>query len=143
MRLAPENHKYLNAASDGPVPPVPHLNGYKIANPAVFARISGAELAALGRGHGGRGYGYEPHFVSGDASSIVHAQLAGTLDRVFHPIATTQRDARQQTGAPRGRRRAATLRQAVADARLPAPAHTLEHGEDHAATSGWIWPGTG
>ncbi|MDQ6687331.1 MAG: phosphoketolase family protein [Actinomycetota bacterium] len=90
------SNKFLNPVSDGAVLPVLHLNGYKIANPTVLARIPEAELAALMRG-----YGYEPHFVGGDDPMTVHAQLAATLDRVLDDIATIQRDARERTGAQR------------------------------------------
>ena len=90
------SNKFLNPASDGAVLPVLHLNGYKIANPTVLARIPEAELAALMRG-----YGYEPQFVSGDDPMTVHAQLATTLDRVLDQIAAIQRDARQHSAAPR------------------------------------------
>ncbi len=62
------SNKFLNPASDGAVLPVLHLNGYKIANPTVLARIPEVELTALLRG-----YGYEPHFVSGDDPMTVHA----------------------------------------------------------------------
>ena len=55
------SNKFLNPVTDGAVLPVLHLNGYKIANPTVLARIPDDELAALMRG-----YGYEPHFVTGD-----------------------------------------------------------------------------
>ncbi len=59
--------KFLNPARDGAVLPVLHLNGYKIANPTVLARIPEAELAELLRG-----YGHDPHFVSGDDPAAVH-----------------------------------------------------------------------
>ncbi|HSL06647.1 MAG TPA: phosphoketolase family protein [Pseudonocardiaceae bacterium] len=81
--------KFLNPVTDGAVLPVLHLNGYKIANPAVLARIPSDELAALMRG-----YGYEPHFVVGDDPAAVHEQLAATLDEVLDDIATIQHDAR-------------------------------------------------
>jgi len=83
------SNKLLNPVTDGAVLPVLHLNGYKIANPTVLARIDTAELAALMRG-----YGYEPHFVSGDDPFHVHEQLAATLDRVFDEIASIQDGAR-------------------------------------------------
>jgi len=92
------SNKFLNPVTDGAVLPVLHLNGYKIANPAVLARIDTAELAQLMRG-----YGYEPHFVSGDDPFEVHAQLATTLDRVLDEIATIQRDARAHENRDRSR----------------------------------------
>ncbi|HEV8557646.1 MAG TPA: phosphoketolase family protein [Actinophytocola sp.] len=84
------SNKFLNPATDGAVLPVLHLNGYKIANPTVLARIPEDELAALMRG-----YGHEPHFVTGDDPMNVHRQLASTLDRVLDDIAAIQRAARQ------------------------------------------------
>jgi len=91
------SNKFLNPARDGAVLPVLHLNGYKIASPTVLARIPTDELAALMRG-----YGYEPHFVTGDDPTEVHQQLAATLDRVTDDIATIQQQARagRQTERP-------------------------------------------
>ncbi|MEO8888454.1 MAG: phosphoketolase family protein [Jatrophihabitantaceae bacterium] len=83
------SNKFLNPARDGAVLPVLHLNGYKIANPTVLARIPEAELLELMRG-----YGYDPHVVSGDVPADVHEQLAATLDRVLDDIAAIQQNAR-------------------------------------------------
>jgi xylulose-5-phosphate/fructose-6-phosphate phosphoketolase len=83
------SNKFLNPASDGAVLPVLHLNGYKIANPTVLARIPEAELDALMRG-----YGYAPYFVTGSDPADVHEQLASTLDEVLDRIAEIQHDAR-------------------------------------------------
>ncbi|MDQ3404361.1 MAG: phosphoketolase family protein [Actinomycetota bacterium] len=83
------SNKFLNPVTDGAVLPVLHLNGYKIANPAVLARIPEDELAALMRG-----YGYRPHFVTGDDPMTVHRQLASTLDTVLDEIAAIQHKAR-------------------------------------------------
>ena len=90
------SNKFLNPVTDGAVLPVLHLNGYKIANPTVLARIPEDELAALMRG-----YGYEPHFVGGDDPTTVHEQLAATLDQVLDDIAAIQRDARDATASGR------------------------------------------
>jgi xylulose-5-phosphate/fructose-6-phosphate phosphoketolase len=89
------SNKFLNPVTDGAVLPVLHLNGYKIANPTVLARIDEDELAALMRG-----YGYTPHFVSGDDPAEVHEQLARTLDTVLDDIAEIQRAARTAGTAP-------------------------------------------
>ena len=88
------SNKFLNPVTDGAVLPVLHLNGYKIANPTVLARIPDDELTALVRG-----YGYEPHFVSGDDPAVVHEQLAATLDEVLDTVAGIQHEARAATAA--------------------------------------------
>ena len=87
------SNKFLNPVTDGAVLPVLHLNGYKIANPTVLARIPEEELTALLRG-----YGHRPHFVTGDDPTAVHQELAATLDTVMDDIATIQRDAREAAG---------------------------------------------
>jgi xylulose-5-phosphate/fructose-6-phosphate phosphoketolase len=89
------SNKFLNPVTDGAVLPVLHLNGYKIANPAVLARIPDDELAALMRG-----YGYAPHFVGGDDPAAVHGQLAATLQEVLDDIATIQHHARSGVATP-------------------------------------------
>ncbi len=83
------SNKFLNPARDGAVLPILHLNGYKIANPTVLARISRQELTDLLRG-----YGHEPHFVEGDDPALVHQALAGALDAVLAQIQQFQREAR-------------------------------------------------
>jgi len=83
------SNKFANPASDGVVFPILHLNGYKIANPCVLARISHEELDALFRG-----YGHTPYFVEGDEPEKMHRQMAATLDVVFAEIARLRREAR-------------------------------------------------
>jgi xylulose-5-phosphate/fructose-6-phosphate phosphoketolase len=83
-------NKFINPVRDGCVLPILHLNGYKIANPTVLARISHEELDALMRG-----YGYTLHFVEGDDPATMHQQLASTLDLVIGEIKTIQADARK------------------------------------------------
>ena len=90
------SNKFLNAARDGAVVPILHLNGYKIANPAVLARISRNELAQLLTG-----YGYEPLFVEGDDPGVMHRSMAEALDRVFDSIAAIQSAARTHARAAR------------------------------------------
>jgi len=92
------SNKFLNPVTDGAVLPVLHLNGYKIANPTVLARIPEAELIELMHG-----YGHEPIVVSGDDPHVVHQQLAGALDQAMDSIATIQRDARGGTMTERPR----------------------------------------
>jgi xylulose-5-phosphate/fructose-6-phosphate phosphoketolase len=82
--------KFLDPARDGAVLPILHLNGYKIANPTVLARIGGDELGALLRG-----YGYAVHTVEGDEPDLVHQQLAATMDTVIGEIKAIQRRARR------------------------------------------------
>src|SRR5262245_44034238 len=89
------SNKFLDPARDGAVLPILHLNGYKIANPTVLARISREELTDLLRG-----YGYEPLFVEGNEPAAMHQALAGTLDRVLVEIRTIQTNARAD-GNPR------------------------------------------
>ena len=83
-------NKFLNPAQDGTVLPILHLNGYKIANPTVLARIPEEELTQLLRG-----YGWEPHFVIGHDPMEVHRLLAGTLDEILARIRAIQSDARK------------------------------------------------
>src|SRR5580698_7762055 len=83
-------NKFLNPVRDGAVLPILHLNGYKIANPTVLARISHEELDALMRG-----YGYTPHFVEGADPIAMHQLLAQTLDVVIREIKEIQADARK------------------------------------------------
>ncbi|MGK2962100.1 MAG: phosphoketolase family protein [Gemmatimonadaceae bacterium] len=83
------SNKFLNPVHDGAVLPILHLNGYKIANPAVLARLGDNELANLLAG-----YGHKPHFVAGDDPETMHQLMAGTLDAVLAEIHTIQREAR-------------------------------------------------
>jgi xylulose-5-phosphate/fructose-6-phosphate phosphoketolase len=87
-------NKFLNPVRDGAVLPFLHLNGYKIANPTVLARIPEEELVALLRG-----YGYEPLVVAGDEPEPVHQGLAAALDRALDRIAEIQ-DAARSRGEP-------------------------------------------
>ena len=83
-------NKFLNPASDGAVLPVLHLNGYKIANPTLLARIPRAELASLLRG-----YGWEPLFVEGSEPLAMHAAMATAMDNAIDRIQQIQREARR------------------------------------------------
>ena len=83
------SNKFVNPARDGAVLPVLHLNGYKIANPTVLARIDGDELRSLFEG-----YGYSPRFVEGVEPEAVHRELAAVLDAALDDIAAIQERAR-------------------------------------------------
>jgi xylulose-5-phosphate/fructose-6-phosphate phosphoketolase len=83
------SNKFLNPVRDGAVLPILHLNGYKIANPTVLARIPHEELEALMRG-----YGYAPHFVEGDDPKTMHKLMAATLEKVIDDIRRIQHVAR-------------------------------------------------
>jgi xylulose-5-phosphate/fructose-6-phosphate phosphoketolase len=85
------SNKFLNPINDGAVLPVLHLNGYKIANPTLLARISKTELTDLLRG-----YGYNPYFVEGDDPRRMHRSMAKTMDAVISEIQAIQKAARQQ-----------------------------------------------
>ncbi|MBO0692665.1 MAG: phosphoketolase family protein, partial [Acidimicrobiaceae bacterium] len=89
--------KLLNPVTDGAVLPILHLNGFKIANPTILARIPEEELTDLFRG-----YGWEPYYVAGDDPALVHQKLAGTLDEVLDRIHAIQEQARNRgaTGRP-------------------------------------------
>jgi xylulose-5-phosphate/fructose-6-phosphate phosphoketolase len=87
-------NKFLNPAHDGAVLPILHLNGYKIANPTVLARISHDELQHLFLG-----YGYTPYFVEGSEQATMHQRMAATLDTVVAEIRALQHQART-TGIP-------------------------------------------
>ena len=85
------SNKFLNPVHDGAVLPVLHLNGYKIANPTVLARLSNEELASLLTG-----YGHKPYFVAGDDPETMHQLMAATLDTALADIQSIQRDARDK-----------------------------------------------
>src|SRR6185295_1974191 len=81
--------KFLDPATDGAVLPILHLNGYKIANPSLLARISGEELEQLFRG-----YGWTPYFVEGHEPALMHEAMAATLDRAVEQIKEIRERAR-------------------------------------------------
>jgi len=95
LATAWHSNKFLNPARDGAVLPILHLNGYKIANPTVLARISREELRDLFVG-----YGYKPYFVDGHEPSVMHELMAETLEKVMDEIREIQEKARG-TGAYR------------------------------------------
>jgi len=90
LAAAWHSNKFLNPVEDGAVLPILHLNGYKIANPALLARIDRAELEQLFMG-----YGYQPHFVEGSEPAQMHQEMARTLDTALKEIRAIQTQARQ------------------------------------------------
>ena len=92
------SNKFLNPATDGAVLPILHLNGYKIANPCVLARISHEELEALFRG-----YGYSPIFVEGSDPAKMHQLMAAALDKALDEIERVQNAARKRGSTERPR----------------------------------------
>jgi len=84
------SNKFLNPQRDGAVLPILHLNGYKIANPAILARIGNEQLNSLFTG-----YGYKPYFVEGDDPDVMHQKMAATLDKAMDEIAEIQQQARK------------------------------------------------
>ena len=95
LATAWHSNKFLNPAIDGAVLPILHLNGYKIANPTVLARISHTELDALFRG-----YGYHPYFVEGEEPEAMHRLMASTLDEILDEIKRIQTEARSGATRP-------------------------------------------
>src|SRR2546421_5263140 len=93
LATAWHSNKFLNPQSDGVVLPILHLNGYKIANPTVLARIPREELEQLMRG-----YGWNPYFVEGDEPARMHQLMASTMDQIVEEIAEIK--ARKSTERP-------------------------------------------
>ena len=84
------SNKFLNPARDGAVLPILHLNGYKIANPTLLARMPKAELESLFIG-----YGYKPYFVEGSEPEAMHQKMAATMDVAIAEIKAIQKQARE------------------------------------------------
>ncbi len=98
LATAWHSNKFLNPIRDGAVLPILNLNGYKIANPTILARISHEELEALFVG-----YGYTPYFVEGSEPQEMHQRMAATLDRAIGDIRAAQKAARDSGTASRPR----------------------------------------
>jgi xylulose-5-phosphate/fructose-6-phosphate phosphoketolase len=101
-------NKFLNPVTDGVVLPILHLNGYKIANPTVPARIPADELESLLSG-----YGYKVYTVDGDDPGLVHQDMAATLDSIVTEIHDIQRRARDRAAHAQGLDRAEVRRRAA------------------------------
>ena len=91
-----QSNKFLNPITDGAVLPILHLNGYKIANPTIFARMSHQEITDFFHG-----CGWEPHFVEGDDPMTMHKKMAETLDEVIEKIQAIQKNARENNDSTR------------------------------------------
>src|SRR5262245_6868435 len=98
LATAWHSNKFLNPIRDGAVLPILNLNGYKIANPTILARISHEELESLFVG-----YGYTPYFVEGSDPVLMHQTMAATLDRAVGHIRSIQKTARETKNAARPR----------------------------------------
>ena len=98
LATARHYNKFLNPITDGAVLPILHLNGYKIANPTIFARISKKELKQFFNG-----CGWKPYFVEGDEPKAMHKKMARVLDKVVEEIQQIQSIARHNKDATRPR----------------------------------------
>jgi len=96
MATSWHSNKFLDPAADGAVLPILHLNGYKIANPTILARIPEKELLSLFSG-----YGYRPYVVAGSAPAAMHQKMAAALDRALDDIRAIQEAARRGGAAER------------------------------------------
>jgi xylulose-5-phosphate/fructose-6-phosphate phosphoketolase len=98
LATAWHSNKFLNPIRDGAVLPVLNLNGYKIANPTILARISSDELESLFRG-----YGYTPYIVEGSDPTEMHQKMAATMETCINEIRAIQQEARNTGNAERPR----------------------------------------
>jgi xylulose-5-phosphate/fructose-6-phosphate phosphoketolase len=98
LATAWHSNKFLDPATDGEVLPILHLNGYKISNPTLLARIEREELEQLLRG-----YGWTPYFVEGHEPELMHEAMAATLDTAIERIKNIQQDARIRSDLTRPR----------------------------------------
>ncbi len=98
LATAWHSNKFLNPATDGAVLPILHLNGYKIANPTILARITRTELEQLFCG-----YGWTPYFVEGHEPALMHEAMATVLNTAIEQIKEIQQNARQHPNAERPR----------------------------------------
>src|SRR5574341_1850261 len=98
LATAWHSNKFINPVTDGAVLPILHLNGYKIANPTILARVSHKELESLFVG-----YGHKPYFVEGAVPGEMHQQMAATLDAIVPEIRAIQKKARDTGQSERPR----------------------------------------
>jgi len=131
LATAWHSNKFLNPATDGVVLPILHLNGYKIANPTILARISPTELQKLLEG-----YGWTPYFVEGDDPQKMHQAMAATLDTVVQQIKDIQAHARNGSAQNSGPR-TARLSHEITD---PAHSQVEPGGPPPAKAARPMWP---
>ena len=124
LATAWHSNKFLNPVRDGAVLPILNLNGYKIANPTILARISHEELEALFVG-----YGYTPYFVEGSDPARMHQQMAATLERAVADIRAQQQAARAANSSGAS---------ALADDRAALPEGLDRTGRDRGAQGGRV-----
>ncbi|WNJ93526.1 phosphoketolase family protein [Bosea sp. 685] len=98
LATAWQSNKFLDPVSDGAVLPILHLNGYKISNPTIFARIDHDEIEQFFRGNG-----WTPHFVEGEDPHVMHQQMAATIETVIEEIRVIQQNARENNDTTRPR----------------------------------------
>ena len=98
LATAWHSNKFLNPITDGAVLPILHLNGYKISNPTVLARIEREELEQFLRG-----CGWTPYFVEGHEPALMHEAMAATLDEAIEDIRGIQSNARNNKDTTRPR----------------------------------------
>jgi xylulose-5-phosphate/fructose-6-phosphate phosphoketolase len=98
LATAWHSNKFLNPVTDGAVLPILHLNGFKIANPTILARLARHELESLFEG-----YGYQPYFVEGSEPAAMHPLMADTLDEILDRLATIRGSADSSAQAERPR----------------------------------------
>jgi xylulose-5-phosphate/fructose-6-phosphate phosphoketolase len=94
LATAWHSNKFLNPVTDGTVLPILHLNGYKIANPTILARMTKGELEQLMMG-----YGWQPYFVEGDEPEVMHRAMAATLDTIIENIRIIRSTAIRNNGS--------------------------------------------
>jgi xylulose-5-phosphate/fructose-6-phosphate phosphoketolase len=114
-------NKFINPIRDGAVLPVLHLNGYKIANPTLLARLPKAELESLLVG-----YGWQPLFVEGSDPMAMHAAMAAAMDTAIERIQAIRRTARDQRASGQDISRPAWPMARITSAALPCCARTLK-----------------
>jgi xylulose-5-phosphate/fructose-6-phosphate phosphoketolase len=96
LATAWHSNKFLHPVNDGVVLPFLHLNGYKIANPTIFARISNEELLSLFKG-----YGWNPYLIEGDDPLKMHAEMLKLMDKIVDEIKSIKENAKQESNISR------------------------------------------